>query len=78
MKKSTREFILKHQDNPPSRVLVNGRSVPWDKIAPKVLGETHKDIADKEHKDEIQHDMEQTGHEPEDQDLGSGDSQSQE
>jgi hypothetical protein len=41
-----------------------------------VLGETHKDI--KENKDEVQHDMEQTGHEPEDQDLGSGDSQSQE
>jgi hypothetical protein len=76
MKKSIRDQILKHQHNPPSHILVNGRYVAWDKIAPKVLGQ--QDIADKEHKDEVQHDMEQTGHEPEDQDLGSGDSQSQE
>jgi hypothetical protein len=78
MRNNLKKFIIQHQDNPPERFVINGTIYEWAKIAPKVLGETHKDIADKEHKDEIQHDMEQTGHEPEDQDLGSGDSQSQE
>ena len=75
MKKSIRDQIIKHKDNPPSHIIVNGRRVPWHRVAPLVLGE-HKDI--EEHKDEIQHDLEQTGHEPEDQDLGSRDSQGQE
>lgn len=77
MKKELRDYINKHKDNPPAYVIVNGRRVPWHKVAHLVVSsETHKDI--EEHKDEIQHDLEQTGHEPEDQDLGSGDSQSQE
>ena len=76
MKKSIRDQIIKHKDNPPTHIIVNGRSVPWHKIAPQVLGETHKDI--EENKDEIQHDLEQTVHDGQDQDLGSGDSQGEE
>lgn len=75
MRKNVKRFILQHQNNPPERFALNGTLYEWSKVAPLILGE-HKDI--EENKDEVQHDMEQTGHEPEDQDLGSGDSQSQE
>jgi hypothetical protein len=55
---------------------MNGTMYEWSKVAPQVLGEANKDL--KENKDEVEHDLEQTGHEPEDQDLGSGDSQGEE
>jgi len=76
MRKNVKRFILQHQNNPPERFALNGTLYEWSKVAPMVLGQ--QDLADKEHKDEIQHDLEQTGDEPEDQDLGSGDSQGEE
>jgi len=76
MRNNLKKFILQHQNNPPERFAMNGTIYEWSKVAPMVLGETHKDI--KENKDEVEHDLEQTGHEPEDQDLGSGDSQGEE
>ena len=75
MRKDVKRFVKKNKDNPPERFVLKGRIFNWGDVAPLVLGE-HKDI--EEHKDEIQHDLEQTGHEPEDQDLGSRDSQGQE
>jgi len=76
MRKNVKKFIIQHQDNPPRRFALNGVMYEWSKIAPLVLGE--QDLADKENKDEVEHDLEQTGHEPEDQDLGSRDSQGEE
>ena len=75
MRKNVERFILQHQDNPPERFALNGTIYEWHKIAPRVLGE-HKDL--EENKDEIQHDLEQTVHDGQDQDLGSGDSQGEE
>jgi len=76
MRKNVKRFILQHKDNPPRRFAMNGTMYEWSKVAPQVLGEANKDL--KENKDEVEHDLEQTGDEPEDQDLGSGDSQGEE
>lgn len=75
MRKDVKRFVLRHQHNPPESFALRGNIFKWADVAPRVLGE-HKDL--EENKDEIQHDLEQTGHEPEDQDLGSGDSQGEE
>lgn len=76
MNKKVIAYVMKHKDNPPSHVIVNGRRVPWHRVAPLVLGE--KDLADKDNKDEVEHDLEQTDYESEDQDHGSRDSQGEE
>ena len=59
MNKKVTAIVMKHKDNPPSHVIVNGRRVPWHKVSHLILDE--QDLADKENKDEVEHDLEQTG-----------------